>query len=118
DEDMTDQELKTMGMLVHTLPAFEGFDPEDLPTVAATCGDILAEESEDGLERVLDLIHDSLPAHLRETAYAVSCEVAVSDGFLEQEELRLLEMMRHKLDISRLTAAAIEAGTRARYARA
>ena len=33
-----------------------------------------------------------------------------------QEELRLLEMLRHRLQIDRLIAAGIERGSRARHA--
>jgi tellurite resistance protein len=55
-----------------------------------------------------------LPAKLVETAYALACDIAAADGFASQEELRLLEMLRHELAVGRLEAAAIERGTRAR----
>jgi tellurite resistance protein len=58
-----------------------------------------------------------LPKKLRETAYAVACDIAAADGHTTQEELRMLEMLRHSLDIDRLSAAAIERGARARYMR-
>ena len=38
-----------------------------------------------------------------------------ADGQASQEELRLLEMVRHSLDIDRLVAAGIERGARARH---
>ena len=56
---------------------------------------------------------EALPTGLRDTAYAVACTVAISDGKVGQEELRLLEMIRHALDIDRLVAAAIERGVAA-----
>lgn len=56
----------------------------------------------------------ALPPELRETGYAVACEVVAVDGFASQEELRLLELLRNKLDLSRLHTAAIELGVRAR----
>jgi hypothetical protein len=37
---------------------------------------------------------------------------------LEQEELRLLEMIRDRLDLDRLVTAAVETATRARLRRA
>jgi uncharacterized tellurite resistance protein B-like protein len=58
----------------------------------------------------------ALPDRLRETAYALACDVVAADGTAAQEELRLLEIMRHSLDIDRLNAAAIERGAAARYA--
>ena len=58
-----------------------------------------------------------MPARLYPTAYALACDVVAVDGVATQEELRLLEMMRHSLDVDRLTAAAIERGAAARFAR-
>ena len=55
------------------------------------------------------------PERLRETAYALACDVSATDGATRQTELRLLQEMRHELDIDRLHAAAIEYGARARY---
>ena len=46
--------------------------------------------------------------------YMLACEVAASDGTLSQQELRLLEMMRHYFELDRLTAAAIERSVAAR----
>ncbi len=113
DKDMTDAELRTIGEIVHTLPVFRDFNTEDLPGVASACADLLDEE--EGLDKTIGLISQSLPARLKETAYAIACDVAAADGQLGQEELRLLEIMRHGLGIDRLTAAAIERGTRARF---
>jgi len=72
--------------------------------------------ADEDLERAFELIKSSLPAKLRETAYALGCDVALADGGeLTQETLRVLELIRHRLDIDRLVAAAIERGARARY---
>jgi hypothetical protein len=70
---------------------------------------------EDGLEEAFDAIKETLPANLRETAYAIACDIAAADGEATQEELRVLEMMRHRLNIDRLIAAGIERGARARF---
>jgi tellurite resistance protein len=75
-------------------------------------------EGDDGLDKAIGLINQSLTPALRETAYAIACDVAAADGQLGQEELRFLEILRHGLKIDRLTAAAIERGTRARFASA
>ncbi|WP_430436030.1 tellurite resistance TerB family protein [Oceanibaculum nanhaiense] len=113
DSDMTDAEFKTIGDIVTHLPVFAEFEVDNLPSVASSCADMLQEDN--GLDAALDLVHKSLPEKLRETAYAVACDVAASDGKASQEELRLLEMLRHKLHVDRLVAAAIERGARARY---
>lgn len=113
DRDMTDAELQTMGDIVKHLPVFRDYDLSKLSGAAANCAELLADP--DGLEKALELIATTLPAKIHETAYALACEVAAADGSVSQEELRLLEMMRHRLQVGRLPAAAIERGVRARH---
>jgi tellurite resistance protein len=115
DDDMTDAELERMGEIVRFLPAFRDFDPELVSKTANECVELLKDE--DGLDKTLKLIRDHLPVKLRETAYAIACDVVAADGSAQQEDLRLLEMIRHRLDIDRLIAAAIERGARARSMR-
>jgi tellurite resistance protein len=113
DGDMTDREIQTIGQLVQNLPVFIEFNEDDLPDVTRKCAEYLADE--DGLADALDFVRDALPAKLYETAYAVACDVVAADGEAGQEELRMLEMIRHRLDIDRLSAAAIERGASARH---
>lgn len=113
DRDMTDAELKRIGAVVQNLPAFAGFDRERLVSVAEACSERLTQE--DGLDDVLDLIAESLPARMHDTAYALAVEVAAADLQVEQEELRLLQIIRDRLDLDSLTVAAIERGARARF---
>ena len=113
DSDMTDRELETIGDTVKMLPVFEGFDMEKLPQIARECASLL--QDPDGLEKAFDAVWESLPERLRETAYALSCDIVAADGLATQEELRLLELLRHRLDVGRLEAAAIERGARARH---
>jgi len=113
DRDMTDSELLTIGEIVKTLPVFNGFDQNLLVPAAEDCASIMGQD--EGLETVLTLISDGLPKRFHQTAYALACDVAASDGTVQQEELQLLEMLRHSLNIERLHAAAIECGARARY---
>ena len=116
DGDMTDLELATMGEIVRTLPVFRDCNTNLLTTASEDCANLLGDD--DGLETVLGIIARSLPATLRETAYVVACEVTAADLIGHQEELRLLELLRFRLDIDRLAAAAIERATRARHATA
>ena len=114
DQDMTDSELMTIGEIVRYLPVFEGYDEKDLTTATEACAELLAEE--DGLDRAIDFIKGALPEKLRETAYALACDIVAADNSASQEELQLLEFLRHRLDVERLAAAAIERGARARHA--
>ncbi len=112
DSEMTDSELKRIGEIVSTMPAFSGYDTEKLVTDAETCAEIL--DADGGLEAVMGLVKEAIPENRGDTAYAVACDVAVVDVHLSQEELRVLEMIRHTLLVDRLTAAAIERGAAAR----
>lgn len=115
DREMTDAELKVIGEIVSHLPAFADYDLKNLPKEAQACAELLNED--DGLEKVLSEIVAALPEKLKETAYAVALDVAAADGKASQEELRLLELLRQRLPVGRLPAAAIERGARARYMR-
>ena len=115
DRNMTDAELEMIGEIVNFLPVFRDYDAALLPKTTAACADML--DSDDGLDRAIEAIRAALPPRLRETAYAVACDVAAADGEPHQEVIRLLEIMRHRLDIARLVAAAIERGARARFPR-
>ena len=114
DRDMTDSELQTMGDIVKHLPVFRDFDPARLTKEAQECAAQL--NNPDGLDKTIELIVKGLSPKLRETAYALACDIAAADGRASQEELRLLEILRHRLEVGRLPAAAIERGARARYA--
>ena len=113
DGDMSDAELRTIGDTVRMLPVFSGIDADNLPEMAREVMGVL--DHEDGLVRAMDQIREALPPRLRGTAYALACDIAAVDGVLTQEELRLLEIIRHTLDLDRLVSAAIERGARARW---
>ena len=115
DGEMTDRELTVMGEAVRSLPIFADFDPQGLTQAAADCAELLSNES--GLDDVLDAVAKWLPEKLNETAYALACDIAAADLQADQEELRLLELIRYRLEIGRLPAAAIERGARARHMR-
>ncbi|TNE61509.1 MAG: hypothetical protein EP335_16135 [Alphaproteobacteria bacterium] len=112
DDEMTDTELTRMTGMVGYLPAFRNYNIERLRSDTDSCIEIL--QSEEGLDAVLGLIEEAVPESHRDLVYSLACEVAASDGSLSQEELRLLEMIRHYLNVDRLTAAAIERATAAR----
>ncbi|TMV67222.1 2-dehydro-3-deoxyphosphooctonate aldolase [Thioclava sp. BHET1] len=114
DEQIRKAELTMIQGIVAQLPIFKDYDAGRVGQVTQTVFDLF--EEEDGLDALFGLIRDALPERLYETAYALACDVAASDGNLTQTELRLLEEVREELDLDRLHAAAIERGARARFA--
>lgn len=113
DRTMSDSELAKIGTIIRSLPIFEGFSEEELVQVANECSSLL--QKVDGIDEIVENAKTNLPDNLRETAYALAVDVAAADLIVEQEELRFLQILRHQLDVDRLTAAAIERGARARH---
>jgi tellurite resistance protein len=113
DGVMSDRELRAIGDMTKALPIFREFEEHRLLPVAQECAAMLREPN--SLDRVLQLITDALPPNLRETAYALALDVALTDSRVMLEEVRVLEILRRSLGIDRLVAAALERGARARY---
>ncbi len=115
DGGITDREIGVMSGLVQTLPAFSNFSAEQLDAATEAAVNLLREDY--GLSHAGSLIRQALEPRLRETAYALACEVVAADGFAAQPTLRMLEFVLTELNLDPLVAAAIERGTRARYRR-
>jgi tellurite resistance protein len=110
---ITDREIGVMSGLVQTLPVFRTFSTERLQTAAEAAVGLLDEE--EGLAHAAKLIRGALEPRLRETAYALACEVVAADRFAQQDCLRMLEFVRAELNLDPLVTAAIERGARARH---
>lgn len=113
DGTMHERELAAMGELTRTLPAFRGFDSDRLLSMVEDCSAILQED--EGLAAVLGLVRDALSEPLRETAYWLALELALTDHKVALEEIRVIESIRRALGLDKLVAAALERGARARY---
>lgn len=116
DGAITPTEVRRMEDMMRRLPVFANYPRAQLPGMVNACLDEI--NRPDGLDQVLDKAVAALPKRLEDTAYALAVEIAAHDLKLEQEELRLLEMIRDRLSLDRLTTAAIEAAARARLRRA
>lgn len=114
DAEMSDAEMKTIGESVKFLPVFQKLKEDSFTTAAREVVAYL--QKENGLDVLLEIIQKDLPASLHETAYLLATEVAASDREIHQEELRILEMIQQRLHLDPLTVAALERGTRARFA--
>ena len=113
DETIKTVELMKIERIVTYLPIFKNYDLDRLKQASQTVFELF--EEEDGIDALFGLIRSVLPRHVNETAYALACDVAASDGRLGEIELRFLEEIRYELSIDRLSAAAIERGARARH---
>lgn len=115
DSEMADAELQIIGDIVNHLPVFAGYDQKRLTQDLRACATMLGRDA--GLEEALKTVKTTVPPKLRETAYAIACDVAAAGGEVSQETQRLVDLLRLRLGIDRLVAAAIERGARARFMR-
>ena len=115
DRDMVDPELSRIGFVVGNLPVFQGFQVARTLDVARQCQEWL--QRENGMEEILDAITRAVPERLRETASLLAVDIAVIDLQVEPEELRLLQILRDRLGISREAVTAIQRAAKARFQR-
>jgi len=115
DGGITDREIGVMSGQVQTLPIFRTFSSERLEAATDAVVALLGEE--DGLVHAARLIRDALEPRLRETAYALACEVVAAEETASQQSLQMLNFVRDELRLDPLVAAAIERGVRARHQR-
>jgi hypothetical protein len=115
DGGMTDREIGVMAGQVQTLPVFHDFTTDNLST--ATDAAVALLDEEDGLRHAARLMRSALEPRLRETAYALACEVVAANQVARQRTLEMLEFVRTELFLDPLIAAAIERGVRARHQR-
>jgi uncharacterized tellurite resistance protein B-like protein len=113
DRELHGLELRHIRAIVGTLPLFRFYRSANLARDAADAARRLAAGGEDA---VIGELAALLPAHLRETAYALACEVAVADRRFPAEENQLLRRLRQGLKIHRLIASALERAAAARSA--
>lgn len=110
---ITDRDIGVMASLVQTLPAFDGFSTEKLRHAADATIGLLREEN--GIAHAGRMIRDALEPRLRETAFALACEVIAAGRAQGQPVLEMLETLGRELRLDRLVIAAIERGARARF---
>ena len=113
DRTVSDDELTRIGSIVKQLPAFKGNQRDWFSDESQACGKVLSKPG--GLEAVLDLVAETLPPELRETAYVLACEVVETDLKFRSEERRFLEMLAAKFNLDRLVVAALERAVKARH---
>jgi tellurite resistance protein len=115
DGGMTDREIGIMSGLVQTLPAFQDFTSSQLAEVTERAAGLLHED--DGLAHAARLMREALSSKLRETAYALACEVVAGGEGARRQSLDMLDFVRAELGLDQLISSAIERGVRARYQR-
>lgn len=113
DDEIADDEIAMIGDIARQLPVFDEVDREEITDMAMTCSAMLAQT--DGQARILYQVRAALSPELRETAYALVCDVISSDRRLHHRELDLLDEIRVHLDLSAEVGAAIRQAAEVRF---
>ena len=113
DGEIADCEIKRIGDLVDHLPIFNGMGRPELARLASHCSRTLAEA--EPIDHVFDEIRDALSPALRETAYALACDVIAADRRLNLSEMKTLERIRVQLAIDPSAAGVIERAAQVRF---
>ena len=113
DHDIAEPEIELIGDLVNHLPVFRGVSREQVVEMATACSEQLSKPG--GTDQVFQEVRAALSDHLRETAYALACDVIAVDTRLHRHEMTALESIRSHLGIDRSVADAIERSARVRF---
>jgi uncharacterized membrane protein YebE (DUF533 family) len=106
DREIAEAEINLIGDLVNHLPIFKGLDRAAMTEMATRCSEMLAQGG--GGDKVFALIRQALSMPLRDTAYALACDVIAVDSRLNRAEMRILESIRTQLEVDPAMARAIE----------
>jgi hypothetical protein len=113
DQEIADAEIKIIGDLVNHLPIFRGLDRKAVTRMATACSKLLGQSG--GADKIFGMIRQALSLPLRETAYALACDVIAADNRLNRNEMRILEQVRSQLEVDPVMARAIEQVAEVRF---
>jgi uncharacterized membrane protein YebE (DUF533 family) len=113
DGEIVDAEIDIVGDVLNHLPVFKGIDRATMTAMAARGSNLLAQA--DGADRVFGSMREALSMPLRETAYALACDVIAVDRRLSRAEMGVLERIRAELEVDPVMARAIEQVTQVRF---
>ena len=113
DHEIAEAEINVIGDLCNHLPVFQAVGRAKMTAMAMACSELLTKAG--GRAKVFAMIRKALPSQLRDTAYALACDVIAVDSRLRRDELQALEEIRAELDVDPVVARAIEQAAKVRF---
>jgi uncharacterized membrane protein YebE (DUF533 family) len=113
DHEIAEAEINVIGDLCNHLPVFQAVGRAKMTAMAMACSELLTKAG--GRAKVFAMIRKALPSQLRDTAYALACDVIAVDSRLRRDELQALEEVRAELDVDPVMARAIEQVAKVRF---
>lgn len=96
DGYLADEELDAITSHLSRMHLFQHFRPDTMRRMYSKLFDILRE---DGAELILESAKETLPIELRESAFAMCCDLILADGVMSQEEQHFLKRLYQALEI-------------------
>ena len=113
DHEIAESEVHVIGDLGNPLPVFQAVGRAKMTAMAMACSELLSGAG--GRAKVFAMIRKALPSQLRDTAYALACDVIAVDSRLRRDELDALEEIRAELEVDPVMARAIEQVAKVRF---
>jgi len=113
DHEIEEAEIGIIGDLGNHLPIFRALDRAKITRMAMACSELLAKPG--GREKAFGMIRAALAPQLRDTAYALACDVIAADSRLRRDEMEALEQIRSQLGVDPVMARAIEQVAEVRF---
>jgi tellurite resistance protein len=101
DGYLANEELDAINSHLSRMHLFHHFRPETMQRMYTKLFDIMRT---DGPELLLESAKQTLPIELRESAFAMCCDLTLADGMMSQDEKQFLQQLHRILDIADETA--------------
>jgi hypothetical protein len=113
DREIAAAEIDVIGDLGNHLPIFRAVGRAKMTAMAIACSELLAQPG--GRAKVFAMIRKALAPQLRDTAYALACDVVAVDSRLRRDELEALDEIRAELEVDPVMARSIEQVAKVRF---
>ncbi|GEM_PF-779714 len=97
DGQIVESEVKGIFAYLLQMSMFDGMSERQLSDIFKKLVKVLEKE---GVAGLVTIAKSSLPAELRETAFACSVDIALADGTIEAGEQTLIEELQQVLEVS------------------
>jgi len=106
--DIVDEDLSRFSVVINRMKLFSGFTTELAQTYHDKMQPMVDGDADDW-EEFISAAASALPSQLRETAFAISCDLVMRNGFVPQKADGYLEMLQQRLGIEDNLAKTITA---------
>lgn len=96
DGDISDEEMADLKSIINKSRTLSNMDDNTYSKIVAKVFRVLKHE---GVDKLITLSVASLSENLREGVFALVCDLAYSDGYIEKDEEKILERLQSDFNI-------------------